>query len=353
MAQEVASAHFTARLRNAILTVGSILQQLVFVGLVLLAVVLHKSILYCIGAVLVGSVVSAFYTLVATRREINFQPAFDRTTWFSMLRTSSPIGLAYIVGSLYVKADTIILSFLSTVTQIGYYGVSYSILSVFLVFPIILTRTFIPSLVKADETSIESAADTSLAFFAIGGVFSATGIMVCGPTVVRIIAGTHFGPSIIPLRVLGIGLIFIFMSNGLLSICLARGSTNKLFQVNAISLLVNIGLNIAAIPSFGINGAAEATLLCEVISMLIMMYVVSSQAKVRPKVIHALARPTAAGVITCVLLAPIYLHHGLGVGIGLVLVPSVCVVYFGALAALRGIPDEVRSGIRSLRRAKI
>jgi hypothetical protein len=87
--------------------------------------------------------------------------------------------------------------------------------------------------------------------------------------------------------------------------------------------------------------------------MLIMMYVVSSQAKVRPKVFRALARPTSAGIITSVVLAPVYLHHGLGVGIGLALVPGVCIVYFGILVALRGVPDEIRSGIRSLRRAEM
>jgi O-antigen/teichoic acid export membrane protein len=352
MAQEVAAAHFTARLRNRALAIGSAVQQLIFVGLVLLAVSLHRSIVFCIGAALAGSVISSIYILVAARREVSFSPAFSRSTWLSMLRTSSPVGLAYIVGSLYVKADTIILSFLSNVKQIGYYGVSYSILSVFLVLPIIITRTFIPSLVKASGDAIEPTADASLAFFAIGGTFSATGVMVCGPTVVRIIAGTHFGPSIIPLRVLGFGLIFIFMSNGLSSICLARGATSKLFQVNALSLLFNIGLNIAAIPSFGIDGAAEATLLCEAISMLFMMYLVSTQANVRPKVFHSLTRPFAAGVITCALLAPIYLHHDLGVGIGLALVPAVAIIYFGTLAALRGIPDEIYSGIRSLRRAR-
>jgi O-antigen/teichoic acid export membrane protein len=352
MAQEVAAAHFTARLRNTVLAIGSAVQQLIFVGLVLLAISLHRSIVFCIGAALAGSVISSLYILVAARREVNFSPAYNRATWISMLRTSSPVGLAYIVGSLYVRADTIILSFLSTVKQIGYYGVSYSILSVFLVLPIILTRTFIPSLVKASGESVESTADASLVFFAIGGTFSAAGVMVCGPTVVRIIAGTHFGPSVIPLRVLGFGLIFIFMSNGLSSICLARGATSKLFQVNAISLLINIGLNIAAIPSFGINGAAEATLLCEGFSMLFMMYVVATQAKVKPKVFQSLTRPFAAGLIACAVFAPVYLHHDLGVGIGLALVPGVCVVYFGALAAMRGIPDEIRSGLRSLRRAR-
>jgi O-antigen/teichoic acid export membrane protein len=302
--------------------------------------------------VLAGSIVSTLYTYIAARREVTFRPAFNRTIWLSMLRTSSPIGLAYIVGSLYFRADTIILSFLSTVKQIGYYGVSYSIVSVFLVLPIVLTRTFIPSLVKSDDETIDDAFHRSLAFFAIGGAFSATAILVCGPTVVRIISGNQFGPSIVPLRILGLGLIFTFMSSGLASICLARGSTNRLFHVSVISLILNIVLNIAAIPSLGINGAAEATLVCEGIQMIFMIYLVSTQLKIRPRVLQALTRPLIAGLLTCAVLAPVYLRHSLDVRFGLVLIPGVAIVYVGVLAVMRAVPVEIYAALRSLRQTK-
>ena len=68
--QEVSAAHFTARLRNTIIAVGSVLQQVVFVGLVILAVGLHKSIVYCLGAALTGAIVASIYTNVMARREI-------------------------------------------------------------------------------------------------------------------------------------------------------------------------------------------------------------------------------------------------------------------------------------------
>jgi O-antigen/teichoic acid export membrane protein len=113
---------------------------------------------------------------------------------------------------------------------------------------------------------------------------------------------------------------------------------------------VNIGLNVAAIPSLGINGAAEATLACEVITMAFMMHLVITQVKIHPRVFQALARPLAAGLLTCGLLAPIYLHHGLSEGVGLVLIPSVCVVYFGLLVLFRGVPHEVRTALRAARR---
>jgi O-antigen/teichoic acid export membrane protein len=352
IAQEVAAAHFTSRLRNSILAIGSIFQQLIFVGLVLLAVELHRSIIFCIGASLIGSVLYATYTIVAARREVRFAPAFDRAMWVSMLRTSTPIGLAYIIGSLYLKADTVILSFLSTTRQIGFYGVSYAIISVFLILPVILTRTFIPSLVQSTTEKVEGAANAALAYFAIGGTLSATGVMICGPTVVRLVAGAHFGPSIPPLRILGLGLVFIFMTNGLASVCLARGNTKSLFKMSLISLVLNIVFNLIAIPIFGINGAAGATLICEVFAMAFIMYVVSSQVKVKPKVLRVMMRPVASGLVTCALFAPILLRRGLEEGIGIALVPIVIIVYFAVLTAVRGVPVEIRTAFKVTRHSR-
>jgi len=345
--QEVSAAHFTARLRNTIIAIGSVLQQVVFVGLVILAVSLHKSVVYCLGAALAGAIISSIYTNVMAHREISFSLSFDRRVWNSMLRTSTPIGVAYVIGLLYFKADTLILSFLSTTKQIGYYGAAYSIVTVFLALPGILSRTFLPSMVRASKDAIDQAVHSALIYFSIGGTFSATAIMVCGPTVIRIVAGPHFGASDPPLRILGLGLIFICFSTFLSSVCVARGFGNKIFVMSLVSLILNVALNLVAIPKFGINGAATATLCCEVISLALFMRLVRRETGVRTRVIRALARPFAAGLVTCLALAPIYLRNDLKVAYGLALIPAVCVLYFVSLALLRGLPSDLILFIRS------
>jgi len=347
VSSEVTAAHFSAQTRNTVLAVINVIQQVVFVGLVILAVSLHKSVVFCLGAALVGMIVASLITTGLARREVSFVPSFDRGVWWSMLRTSSPIGLAYVVGLLYFKADTIILSFLSTSKQIGYYGIAYSIVSVFLAVPIILTRTFLPSMVRASGETIEGSIQSTLTYFSIGGTFSAAGIMICGPTVVKIVAGSHFGASNAPLRILGLGLIFICISTALSSVCIARGSGNKIFVMSVVSLVLNVALNIVAIPTFGIKGAAIATLICEVVSLSLFIRLVRREVGVRIRLMHSLARPFAAGFFTCVALAPIYLRSPLNVGYGLALIPATCVLYVVSLTLLRGLPRELVTSIRS------
>lgn len=346
VSQEVSAAYFSAKLRNKVLAVGSISSQIVFVGLVILSVSLNKSIVYCLGAALVSAILSSAYANIMARREIPFSPTFNRSIWYSMLRTSSPIGVAYIVGLLYFRADTLILSFLSTSRQIGFYGAAYSIVSVFLVLPGIFTRAFLPSMVRASKETLESSIHSALAYFSIGGTLSAAGIVTCGPTIVKIIAGSHFGPSDTPLRVLGIGLIFIFVATALSSVCVARGFGNKIFVMSVVSLTLNVALNVVAIPRFGITGAAFATLCCEVISLALFTHLVRREIKVRIRVVHSLFRPCAAGLVACAVLAPIYLRSDLRVAYGLALIPATFFVYFTTLTAIRGLPMELLSSIK-------
>ncbi len=345
--QEVSAAHFVAKLRNTILVAGGIAQQIIFVGLVVVAVSLHRSVAYCLGASLVATIISALFTLIMARREIKFSPTYNREIWLSMLRTSTPIGLAFIIGLLYFRADALILSYMSTARQIGYYGVAYSIVSVFLSLPVILSRTFLPRLVNASGDEIQSTVRSTLDYYAIGGTFGATAIIVCGPTVIEIVAGRHFGASVSPLRVLGLGLLFISVSTGLSSVCVARGFSSKLFVVSLISLVINIALNIAVIPEFGIVGSALATLVCEIIATVVFAYLVRKEVEVHSNLVRVLIRPVTAGTLTCVVLAPIYLHRGLSLVSGLALIPTLTILYFLILTVVGGIPNELSAMIRS------
>jgi O-antigen/teichoic acid export membrane protein len=346
--QEVSAAHFTAALRNTVLAVASVFQQVIFVGLVVLFVSLHKSVAYCLGASMIGTILSSIFVTAMAERDVSFTPTFNRKVWYSMLRSSTPIGVAYVVGVLYFKADTVILSFLSTTRQIGFYGAAYSIVIVFLALAGIMTRTFLPSMVKASKEAIEDAIHSALAYFSICGTFSATAIMVWGPTVIRIVAGPHFGAADLPLRILGLGLIPIFFSTCLSSVCIARGFGNKLFTVSIVSLVLNVALNIAAIPRFGINGAAVATFCTELVSLSLFMHIVRRETGVRSGVIGALVRPFAAGLVTCLALAPIYFHSDLKVTTGLALMPATFVLYCALLALFRGLPQEAVQYVKSL-----
>lgn len=348
VSQEVSGSHFSAQLRNTILAVGSVMQQVIFVGLVIWSVESHRSVVFCLGAALAGSVVASLYTYAMARRDVRFTPSVDWRVWRSMLRTSTPIGFAYVVGLLYFKADTIILSLLSTAREIGYYGAAYAVVAFFLVISTTISRTFLPTMVRASRETLSEAVHNALAYFAIGGVFSATAVATCGPSVVSIVAGPHFEAANTPLRYLGLGLVFIFLSSGLSSVCVARGFGNKIFVMSVVSLVLNVALNLVLIPLLGIVGAALATLACEVISLVLFMGLVRREMALRVRVVGALVRPVLAGGVTCAVLAPLYTRAALSVGAEVALMGATLLVFLVALFALRGVPREATDYLRAV-----
>lgn len=348
VSQEVSGTHFSAQLRNTILAVGSVVQQVIFVGLVIWSVESHRSVVYCLGAALIGSMASSLYTLVMARREVRFAPQVDWQVWRSMLRSSTPIGAAYVVGLLYFKADTIILSFLSTAREIGYYGAAYAVVTFFLVLPTIISRTFLPSFVRASQESLSDAVHSALAYFAIGGAFSATAVITSGPVVVGIVAGPHFGAANTPLRILGLGLVFIFLATAMTSVCIARGFGNRIFIMSIVSLVLNVVLNLALIPVMGIVGAALATLACEVVSLALFLRIVRRSMGLRVHVLRALVRPVFAGGVTCAAVAPIFTRGTLSGGAEVALMGATVLIFVVALFVLRGVPMEVTAYLSAL-----
>ena len=215
-------------------------------------------------------------------------------------------------------------------------------MSVFLVLPTVLTRTFLPSMVRATRETIEGSMQSALVYFSIGGTFSATAIMVCGPTVIRVVAGSHFGASNAPLRILGFGLIFIFIATALSSVCVARGSGNKIFVMSVVSLVLNVALNIVAIPNSASRARRSRHSYAKSYHSRLFIRLVRREVGVHIPG-HTIARdvPFVAGLIPCVVLAPMYLRSNLSVGYGLALIPATCVLYLVSLALLKGLPREL------------
>ena len=344
---QVGMSHFAAQLRNVVISTISFVQQVIYVVLVLVAVALHESVVFPVAAVVIGWAFAAIVVVILARREVKFSVAYDRTAWITMLRISTPVGLAYLLGTLYLKADTLVLGVMSTAKQVGYYGVAYAVMSFFLVLPVVLGSTFLPGITRASHDELEARVHLALKYFAMFGVLAATAILVSGPTIVQIFAGPHFGPAVAPLRILGLGLIFIFSTSGLSSICVARGSANRLFVMTLSALILNIALNIAVIPSFGIRGSAVVTLVCEVVSSILIARLIRKDLAIKARNWGVLVRPLIAGVVTCVVLFPLYARPHVGNGIGLALIPAVLVIFVVVLALVRGYPEDLVHSIRT------
>jgi O-antigen/teichoic acid export membrane protein len=195
----------------------------------------------------------------------------DRAVWRPLLAASLPLGLALAINELYFRADTLVISLFRPYEDVGLYTLAYRILeftlalgTVFLtsVFPVLSSRVAQGG--PAVGRTIQSAFD----FFVIVSVPLAAGGAIAAPAVIELAGGSDFSEASTPLQVLLVagGLAWI---NGVFGYALiAKERQLNALWLNVVGLCVNVGLNLALVPEYGIVAAAVITVFSELVILV-------------------------------------------------------------------------------------
>ena len=168
--------------------------------------------------------------------------------------------LANMITFLNYRLDTFIIKALSKSTMaVGQYGVSVTLAEQVWVFASAISSVMFPYI-----TSIENDEDkskvTSLTFKIVMVVtFMAIIVLFFASNLIRFVYGEDYYGSIIPLKILLIGVFSLSLGKILANDIASRGKPELNALSNLMGLLVNVIFNILLIPRFGIAGAAMAT----------------------------------------------------------------------------------------------
>lgn len=345
---QIISAYFAATSRLPTIAVIGIVKQIIFVVFVIFIIVERLSIVDCVAATLAGSLIATAASYAMVRRDVHLRFDVDRREWKKMLVETTSVGLSSIIAYFYLSGDILILSVMVSSGQVGSYGVSYAVVSVFQAVPTLLSVAILPMIVHTAEDQLEEVINTSIKYFAItGALIGALGI-VTGASVIRLYAGPHFESAVLPLQILSGAQVVLFMTQALSSISIARGHHRKLFQCSLIGLVLNVALNLILIPPFGIRGSAAATTICELLLSMVMARIIRKDLGVTPHIFRASWRAALAATVPCVVLWHWYAHGKASSPAGLFLAIPTAVLFALILFLLRGVPSEVHTTIREL-----
>ena len=348
--RSVCLGYFVAGVRNHVTAVISLLQQVLFVGLIVIALWLGWDVIACVYAYLVATAVTGVTTFIATRRNVRFGPRFHLRRWRTIVAQSFSVGIIQIVNLLYLKADLIILSIVSTSTDVGIYGVAYAIINFFLVLPSIFMTSLLPAMTNAGEAGLGKIVDRAIRYLAAAGVLVATGTLCFGAQVIRVLAGEKFAAAAVPLSILAVSCVFSYLNAALGFASVARNRHHKMVVVSILGLVVNVMMNLLVIPLYGINGAATAYLVSELVTLCGVYLVFRRDVGLRIPVGRILVRPVAVGVL-CILVFRVLLSSGSrGLVVAGMLAAGEVALYVGTLSVLGGIPDDLHGALARMKR---
>jgi len=193
-------------------------------------------------------------------------PKFNFTFLKKLQIKALPFGLFSIVMILYAYTDTVMLSFMRTDAEVGWYNAAYKIYEGLIVFPWIICAVLYPRLsqlfISDKNTHFLLSSKAVKYMFIISFPIIICGIML-SKNIINILFGEEFQNSVVALQILLGGIIFVFQIQLFQTILNSIDKQKVVMYVGLTGLVVNIFLNLLLIPKYGFKGAAATTIASE------------------------------------------------------------------------------------------
>lgn len=210
-----------------------------------------------------GSLWNLLFAAGMLGRRIGFNafiPSWKRG--FEPLKPAFAFFLAAIFVKVYSYVDSFILNQLMGEAAVGVYAVAYKLTYAFQFLPLAFVAALYPAMseVAGNAQELRHKLKSAFWYLALIGVPIVFGIWAIAPDLVTLVYSDEFIDSVLPLQVLIFVLLFIFLDFPIGSLLNSNDRQMTKTVIGAATMVLNIVLNLALIPVFGIVGASIAAL---------------------------------------------------------------------------------------------
>ena len=189
--------------------------------------------------------------------------------WFGrighILRQAFPYALADMLAWLSTRADVTLMVFLLGEYYVGIYSPAVGLISTLYFIPGAILGVMVPVLSNLFATDTAQAVRSSrntIVLLSVVGVFLTT-IVLLGADFVEVVLGPSFALSKTVLRIISFVLIFKSISFAMAIILVAVGKQVRRTAILAGFVVLNVALNVAIMPIWGVIGAAVVYVITE------------------------------------------------------------------------------------------
>lgn len=204
---------------------------------------------------------------------------FRPTDWPAVLRRSFPFAFATFMAAIYSNLDLVMLGFMRPAEEVGWYNAAARLAALAMIAGGLVRSAFLPALsgVAGDAEQRRGYGDTYGAVLAfLGAPIAVFGALFAAPAL-ALLFGPAYGPAEGALVILMASCGVHYLAMTYTTAALAWDREKTLAKAVAASAALNVAMNFALIPRFGIEGAAVATLISQALVGVVMMAVYRRQ----------------------------------------------------------------------------
>lgn len=268
-------SYFQGNLQYKKVVIPSIVVSIMSLALILLGIRLELSLAYFLSVFTLSSLSGLVLSLLISPPG-QFRFIFNRQEMMTILKTSAPFAAGFIISVMYFKIDTLILSYYfhpEKLPDVGFYSLAYKPFEICVILGSYFTQTLFPFFSqKRDMKIFRQLVKKYFAFsFGISLVVGIT-LFAGSPLIIRMLGGTAYTHSIIPLRILSLAAFLTILAGFFMSVALSKHKEVQLLKIAGIALILNIALNMYSIPRYSYVGASWATVVTQCFILIGQIY---------------------------------------------------------------------------------
>jgi O-antigen/teichoic acid export membrane protein len=268
---EVVDFYFQSKALSKYVSIAKLIQLALSSVLKLYFIFIQADLFWFVLVSLVDQISLALSLAFAYWRQKigSFFGRFDLGTAKVMFRNCWPLILSGIAITIYIRIDQIMIKEMLGEREVGLYSAAVKLSEAWYFVPVIITTSLFPAIVNAKKISQElyhqrlQRLCTLMAWLAIVVALPMTFL---ADSVVGLLYGQHYreAGSVLAIHIWGAVFVFLGVSSGVFFT--VENYTKKSFYRTALGAVSNVLFNLALIPRYGINGAAMATVLSQLIA---------------------------------------------------------------------------------------
>jgi len=238
-------------------------------------VYMQVELFWFVWAFLFDYVVLALFLFIFTEQDFNFYNCFSWPYCKGVLVRAWPLVLGAVAIQVYMRIDQLMIKNMMGAREVGIYSAAVRIYEAWAVFVVVITVSLLPAIVKIKsmgQVYYHKKIEGLLRVVVWLSIFVSVVVCMVSDSLIAIAFGGAYIESAEIVNIVIWTGIFSAIGSVSARYFIAEEMEQKFAFRTAVAALLNVILNLALIPVYGIKGAAVATLFCTFFANYLMDY---------------------------------------------------------------------------------
>ena len=229
-------------------------------------------------AYILANLIALVYVVLAISKKIMVpKPLFDLKFCKKLIIGGLPFALSGLFYTIYYSIDMVMLTQFVGSYATGLYNSSYKLINVLTLFYTIYTAVIFPvmsKLFKQDGDLLQLSFVKSIKYLSMATIPVAVASFFYGGDVIALCYGNQYSEAGDVLKILIWTVCFLFINGAGSMILNASHKEMAVTKIYSVAAVFNAVLNMALIPNFSVYGASMATVISEILILVLELYAI-------------------------------------------------------------------------------